>query len=38
MKWQVRMNSHSGQLYVAEDAEDCATDGGTSYAHLHVRH
>ncbi|KAL4398996.1 O-glycosyl hydrolase [Malassezia pachydermatis] len=32
MKWQVRMNSHSGQLYVAEDAEDCATDGDIDIA------
>lgn len=27
MMWQVRQK-HGGQLYVAEDATDCATDGG----------
>ena len=31
MKWQVRMNSRQ-QLYVAEDAEDCATDGDIDIA------
>lgn len=31
MKWQVRMDSRQ-QLYVAEDAEDCATDGDIDIA------
>lgn len=29
MMWQVRMHGHSGELYVEDDATDCATDGGT---------
>ncbi|PKI82403.1 hypothetical protein MVES_003659 [Malassezia vespertilionis] len=31
MKWQIRSNKH-GQLYVKEDAEDCATDGDIDIA------
>lgn len=32
MKWQVRMNNSTGQLYVDEDANNCATDGDIDIA------
>lgn len=34
MMWQIRQN-RGGQLYVADDATDCATDGGKPLCPTH---
>lgn len=37
MKWQVRARGGNGELYVEEDGETCATDGGACRFRLHER-